>query len=316
MASESRKTVLIALAANAGIAIAKLAAGLLSGSAAMLAEAAHSIADTTNQLFLLASLSFSERKPDAEHPFGYGKERFLWSFMAAIFIFVSGAGFSLYEGISRLLSGGGSDVSYTIAYVVLALGIVLEGASLLRAVRQTRADAERTRREVRRYVRTSRDPTTKTVLLEDSAAVTGLLIALAGLGLSQLTGDHAFDAIASILIGLLLGVVAYALWRDTRGLLIGEAALPEEREALRAVLERCDKVDEVVELMTMALGPDTLLVAARLDLATDMDSDEIEALADDLDRQLREAVPGVEHVFLDPTHRRERRRSPAVSATS
>jgi cation diffusion facilitator family transporter len=316
MASESRKTVLIALAANAGIGIAKLAAGLMSGSAAMLAEAAHSIADTTNQLFLLASLSFSERKPDAEHPFGYGKERFLWSFMAAIFIFVSGAGFSLYEGISRLLSGGGSDVSYTIAYVVLALGIVLEGASLLRALRQTRADAERTRREVRRYVRTSRDPTTKTVLFEDSAAVTGLLIALAGLGLSQLTGDHAFDAIASILIGLLLGVVAYALWRDTRGLLIGEAALPEEREALRAVLERCDKVDEVVELMTMALGPDTLLVAARLDLATDMDSDEIEALADDLDRQLREAVPGVEHVFLDPTHRRERRRSPAVSATS
>src|SRR5689334_18709254 len=116
MNSESRKTVLVALAANAAIAIAKLAAGLLSGSAAMLAEGAHSVADTANQLFLLASLSFSERKPDAEHPFGYGKERFLWSFMAAIFIFASGSLFSIYEGISRLIGGGG-DVSYTTAYI-------------------------------------------------------------------------------------------------------------------------------------------------------------------------------------------------------
>jgi cation diffusion facilitator family transporter len=310
--SESRKTVLIALAANAVIGVAKLAAGLLSGSAAMLAEAAHSVADTANQLFLLASLSFSERKPDAEHPFGYGKERFLWSFMAAIFIFVSGALFSVYEGVSRLLHGGG-ETSYTAAYVVLVLGIGVEGFSLLRAARQTRADAARTQRGVRRYVSTSRDPTTKTVLFEDSAAVTGLLLALGGLVLSQLTGDHAFDAAASILIGVLLAVIAYALWRDTRGLLIGEAALPEERDMLRSVLEDCSGVDEVVELLTMALGPSSLLVAARLDLAQDLDSDAIEELAADLEGKLREAVPGVAYVFLDPTHRREK---PAVSARS
>jgi cation diffusion facilitator family transporter len=311
MNSESRKTVLIALAANALIGIAKLAAGLLTGSAAMLAEAAHSVADTANQLFLLASLSFSERKPDADHPFGYGKERFLWSFMAAIFIFVSGALFSIYEGVSRLLHGS-AEASYTAAYIVLVLGIVLEGTSLLRAARQTRDDAARTQRRVRHYVRTSRDPTTKTVLFEDSAAVTGLLIALVGLLLSQFTGTHAFDAIASILIGLLLGGIAYALWRDTRGLLIGEAALPEERDKLHEVLDDCDGVDEVVELLTMALGPSTLLVAARLDLAPDLDSDAVEELAADLDRALRRAVPGVEYVFLDPTHRRER----AASATS
>ena len=168
MNDESRKTVLVALAANTGIAIAKLAAGVVTGSAAMLAEAAHSIADTANQLFLLASLRFSERKPDAEHPFGYGKERFLWSFMAAIFIFVSGAVFSVYEGVSRLLEHSG-ETSYTAAYVVLALGIVLEGASLIRAINQTKRDAASTEREVKRYVRTSRDPTTKTVLFEDSA---------------------------------------------------------------------------------------------------------------------------------------------------
>src|SRR4051794_39846764 len=197
MGDESRKTVLVALAANIAIAIAKLAAGLISGSAAMLAEGAHSVADTANQLFLLASLSFSKRKPDVEHPFGYGKERFLWSFMAAIFIFVSGAVFSIYEGVSRLLEDSG-ETSYTAAYVVLALGIVLEGSSLLRAVRQTQRDAEDSEREVRRYVRTSRDPTTKTVLFEDSAAVVGLLLAATGLALAQLTGEHAFDAAASI----------------------------------------------------------------------------------------------------------------------
>ena len=310
--SETRKTVLIALAANLVIGIAKLAAGLITGSAAMLAEAAHSVADTANQLFLLASLSFSERKPDEEHPFGYGKERFLWSFMAAIFIFVSGALFSIYEGVTRLLHGSG-ETSYTAAYVVLVLGIGVEGFSLVRAARQTRADAAEAERGVSRYVRTSRDPTTKTVLLEDSAAVTGLLIALTGLVLSQVTGSHAFDAAASILIGVLLGAIAYALWHDTRGLLIGEAALPEEREKLRSVLEECGGVDEVVEMLTMALGPSSLLVAARLDLAQDMDSDEIEELAADLEHKLREAVPGVAYVFLDPTHRRE---EPAVSASS
>jgi cation diffusion facilitator family transporter len=309
---ESRKTVLIALAANLGIAIAKFAAGAVTGSAAMLAEAAHSVADTANQLFLLASLRLSERKPDAAHPFGYGKERFLWSFMAAIFIFVSGAVFSIYEGVSRLLHGSG-ETSYTAAYVVLGLGIVLEGASLIRAMRQTKRDADETQRKVGRYVRTSRDPTTKTVLFEDSAAVIGLVLALIGLGLSQLTGEHAFDAAASIAIGVLLAFVAYMLWRDTRGLLIGEAALPEEQDALRKVLDDCNGVDAVVELMTMALGPTTLLVAARLDLAPDLDSDDIEQLASDLDEALRKAVPGVEHVFLDPTPRSEK---PTVSASS
>src|SRR4051812_8371561 len=297
MASESRKTVLIALGANAGIAVAKGAAGLVSGSAAMLAEAAHSVADTANQIFLLTSLSSSERAPDAEHPFGYGKERFLWSFMAAIFIFVSGALFSIYEGVSRLLHGS-EEAGYTAAYIVLVLGIGLEGFSLVRAARQTKQDAARTRREVRRYVRTSRDPTTKTVLFEDSAAVTGLLLALVGLVLSQLTGSHVFDALASILIGGLLAVIAHALWRDTGGLLIGEAALPEEQEKLRGVLDECDGVDEVVELLTMALGPSSLLVAAKLDLAPELDSDEVEKLAADLEEKLRDAVPGVEYVFL------------------
>jgi cation diffusion facilitator family transporter len=306
MVSESRKTVLIALAANAGIGVVKLAAGLLSGSSAMLAEAAHSVADTTNQVFLLASLSFSERDPDEEHPFGYGKERFLWSFMAAIFIFVSGALFSFYQGIHELLGGEAESGGWGYTYAALGAAFVLEGASLLRALRQTRQDAGNARRPVGRYVRSSRDPTTKTVVFEDSAAVTGVVIAAVGVGLHQITGHAAFDGAAAILIGCLLAVVAVGLWRDTRGLLIGESALPEEREAMRSVLCEHADVDHVVELLTMALGPDTLLVAARLDLADGLDSDRIEALSAELESALREAVPAIRYVFLDPTSRHER----------
>jgi cation diffusion facilitator family transporter len=312
MASESRKTVLIALGANAGIAVAKLVAGLIGGSSAMLAEGAHSIADTTNQLFLLGSLRFSERKPDEQHPFGYGKERFLWTFMAAIFIFVGGSLFSIYEGVTKLLHGSGEETKYGLTYGVLVLALVLEGISLLRALRQTRSDADGAGSRVSRYVRTSRDPTTKTVVFEDSAAVAGVMLALIGVALHQLTGSEAPDAIAAILIGVLLAVVATGLWRDTRGLLIGEAALPEERERIVEVLRGRDEVEAVVELMTMAMGPDSLLVAARLDLADGLDSDGVERLASELDRGIREAVPAAAHVFIDPTHRREQ----PVSATS
>jgi cation diffusion facilitator family transporter len=308
MASESRKTVLIALGANAGIGVVKLAAGLLGGSSAMLAEAAHSAADTTNQVFLLASLSTSERKPDEQHPFGYGKERFLWSFMAAIFIFVSGALFSFYEGVSELLEGSeGGGWGYT--YIALAAALALEGTSLIRALRQTRRDSGGV--AVPRYVRTSRDPTTKTVVFEDSAAVTGVVIAAVGVGLHQLTGQSAFDGIAAILIGCLLATVAYGLWRDTRGLLIGEAALPEEREKLRAVLDGHAGIDDVLELLTMALGPQTLLVAARLDLADDQSPSDVERISREIDEEMRRAVPAVRYVFLDPTSRDEE----PVSAT-
>jgi cation diffusion facilitator family transporter len=306
MASESRKTVLVALSANAGIAVAKLAAGAIGGSSAMLAEGAHSIADTTNQLFLLASLRFAEREPDEQHPFGYGKERFVWTFMAAIFIFVAGALFSLYEGIEKLLSSGGGETKFGLTYGVLAIALVLESVSLVRATRQTKEDARRFRLPVSGYVRASRDPTTKTVVFEDTAAVIGVLLALGGVALHQLTGSNAPDAIAAILIGILLGGVAVGLWRDTRGLLIGEAALPAERQRLIEVIERHPEIDQVVELLTMAMGPDSLLVAVRVDLADGLSSEEVEWLAEELDREMREAVPAVKHVFIDPTRRGER----------
>jgi cation diffusion facilitator family transporter len=304
VASESHKTVYVALAANAGIGVAKLAGGLISGSSAMLAEAAHSAADTTNQLLLLASLNLAERPADEEHPFGYGKERFFWSFLAAVSIFVSGALFSIYEGLHRILGGASEEGGVGIAFAVLAVGLVLEGSSLFRAARQTGGEAQDRRRSFTDHLRVTRDPTVKTVVFEDSAAVIGLLLAAAGLGLTTLTGDAVFDGAASIAIGVLLAVVAFTLGRDTKGLLIGEGALPEEREAIEHVFEEHPGVDSVEELLTMALGPASLLVAARLDFVADLDSDAVEEAADELEHQLREAVPEITEVFLDPTRRR------------
>jgi cation diffusion facilitator family transporter len=304
MRSESHRTVLVALAANAVIAIAKGIGGAISGSAAMLAEAAHSVADTTNQLFLLVSLSLSEREPDEAHPFGYGQERFFWAFLAAVFIFIAGAMFSIGEGVQRLLSGGEeSTKGYIVSYVVLAIAFVSDGTSLIRAMRQTRGEAGAANLPVGRFIRHTRNPTSKTVVFEDTAAVIGVVIAAVGIGLHQATGNRAFDAAASILIGLLLVAVAIALGRDTKGLLLGEAARPEEREALREVLDRHDEVDHVLDLLTMALGPGSLLVAVRLDFADGLDSDRIEAVSTQIEEEMREAVPDVTQVFLDATRR-------------
>jgi cation diffusion facilitator family transporter len=303
--SETKRTVWYALVANLVIALAKGLGGVASGSAAMLAEAAHSLADTTNQVFLRISLSRAERGSDAQHPFGYGQERFFWAFLAAVFIFVAGALFSIFEGVERLTKPPGKESGLAIPLVVLGVALVAEGISLLRALRETRSQAEEAGLPMREFVPQSRDPTAKTVVFEDSAAVLGILLAMAGVTLDAVTGAHVFDAIASISIGVLLAVVAFVLGRDVKGLLIGEAARPEERERLHEVLDSHDGVDEVVELLTMAIGPNALLVAARLDLSEGLDSSEVESLATELDRALREAVPEVREVFLDPTSRHD-----------
>jgi cation diffusion facilitator family transporter len=301
----ARRTVLVALGANASIAVAKLVAGVMSASSAMLAESAHSVADTMNQVFLLASLTLGEREPDVEHPFGYGKERFFWSFLAAVGIFVAGAGFSLYEGLHRVFGPASEEGSYGIAYAVLAFALVAEGTSLVRALRQTRREARTRRQSHVGYLRASRDPTTKTVLFEDSAAVVGVGLAFAGVALHHATGNQVYDGLASIAIAVLLAGIAVALGRDTRRLLIGEAATPEEREAIVAVLESRPEVDRLLEVLTMALAPDRLLVAARIDLADGLSTAEVERASSAIDHELRERVPGVWQVFLDATPRGE-----------
>lgn len=300
MASESKSTVLLALAANLLIAVAKLVGGLISGSSSMLAEAAHSVADTMNQVFLLASLKVADRPADPEHPFGYGKARFFWSFLAAVGIFVAGAIFSIYEGVHTVLHGSESG-GLLVPYVVLAVAFVAEGSSWLKALRQVRGEAARAGRPLLRFVRESKDPTVKTVLTEDSIAVLGLVLAAIGIGLHHVTGDAVWDGGAAIAIGVLLAVVAVALGRDTSDLLIGESADPELVVDVHRMLAEAPEVAQVVELLTMHLGPETVLVAARLDLDDDLRADVIEDFSNRMEAELARRWPQVTQVFLDPT---------------
>jgi cation diffusion facilitator family transporter len=299
---ESRRTVLIALAANAAIMVVKAIGGVVSGSSALLAEAAHSVADTANQVFLLTSLQRSVREPDDEHPFGYGQERFLWAFVAAIGIVVAGAGFSLYQGLEAIL-GPGEESEFGIAYAILAFAMVAEGISLARAYRQTSGEARGRGISLHGHLRASRDPTTKTVLFEDAAAVTGNVVAIAGVALHQITGNAAFEGIAALIVATMLVLAAFLLGRDASSLLLGRAATPEERTALLAVLRDVHEVEHVLQLLTMALSPDRLLVAARIDLTAGVDSERIEEVSTEIDREMRRRVPAVAEVFLDATDR-------------
>ena len=301
MASESTRTVLVAFAANLAIAAAKLVAGLVSGSSSMLAEAAHSFADTLNQVFLLTSLKVAARPADREHPFGYGKAQFFWSLLAAVGIFVAGAVFSIYEGVHTLLSGGAESGGILLPYAVLAVSFVAEGVSWLRALHQMRGEAAAQDRSLGAHVRASKDPTVKTVLAEDSAALVGILLAAAGVGLHHVTGDARWDGYAAIAIGLLLAFVAFVLGRDNSDLLIGETAEPALVVDVYDRLCAKDEVTGVVELLTMHLGPEQVLPAVRVDLTDALTAGQVERFAESVDRELRAAHPEITQVFLDPT---------------
>jgi cation diffusion facilitator family transporter len=294
--------VLVAGTANIAIALAKVVAGVLAGSAAMLAEAAHSLADTLNQGFLLASLYRSDRPADAEHPFGYGKERYFWSLLAAAGIFVAGGGFSIFEGVLTI-QGGGEASGTVVAFAVLAVSFVAEGSALLRAVRQVRGEAASHGRSLPEHLRRSSDTTIRAVLFEDTTALIGLVIAAAGLTLRELTGSAVYDGAASILIGLLLVGVAYSLGRTNMHMLIGQSADEEHREVIVAEIETTSGIDTVMELLTMQLGPDALIVAAKVAFTDDISADDAENIAEEIDVRLRDRIPTIHHVFLDPTQR-------------
>ena len=297
--SATRRTVLIAGAANIFVGLIKLAAGILVGSSAMLAEAAHSVADTLNQGFLLASLRKGARPADAKHPFGYGQERYFWSLLAAFGIFIAGGGFSIFEGLLAL--GHESSGSPLLAYVVLVVAGLAEGTSLVRALKQMRGEARRSHTELLDHVRGSPDTTVKAALFEDSAAMVGLVLAGLGLVLRQVTGSPVWDGAASIAIGVLLIVVAVRLGMDNREFLIGRAADPRELRAIQEEIEQTPGVDELLELLTMYLGPEHLIVAARVAFSDDISADRAEDAAGDIDKRLADRLPMVPHVFLDPT---------------
>ncbi|SDY97253.1 cation diffusion facilitator family transporter [Micromonospora pattaloongensis] len=298
--SASARTVLVAGAANVGVGIAKAVAGLISGSAAMLAEAAHSVADTASQLLLFTALRRSDRPPHGRHPFGHGKERYVWSLLAAAFTFVVGAGFSIAHGVVTI-SGGAYTGDYLASYIVLVVAFGLEGGALVRSLRQVRGEARRSRTPPRRFLRLTADTTVRAVVMEDSAALVGLVIAALGLGLSQLTGRVLWDGLASVAIGLLLLVIATVLARNNMSLLVGRAVPDRVHTAIHDELAALPTVHRVDTLLTMQLGPDDILVAAKLDFRDEASAAEIEAAAAEAERRLCARHPGIRHVFLDPT---------------
>jgi cation diffusion facilitator family transporter len=300
---ESTLTVLVATGANAGVAVLKLVAAIFTGSAAMFAETAHSIADTATELLLLTALKRSERSPDREHPFGYGKERFFWALIAAVSIFVSGAVFAVFEGVRTMLGESAEQTLAWVAYAVLGVSFLLEGTSWVQAVRQVLAAARAESISPARLLRTTDDPTVKSVFFEDSAALVGLLLALAGVGLHQLTGSAFWDGLASLLIGLLLSVVAYILGRTNKGLLIGRQADQRMVLAMRDHLAERPEVTEVVDVLTMTIGTDRVLLCARLDFEDSLSAADLERACVELDTELHERFSDLQEVFLEPVPR-------------
>ncbi|MCX5537170.1 cation diffusion facilitator family transporter [Streptomyces sp. NBC_00006] len=299
----TRITVLVALAANLLIAVAKAVGGLFAASPALLSEAAHSVADSLNEVFLLAALRRSRRPADHRHPFGYGKERFFWSLIAAVGIFVMGGCFSFFQGFEALTSGGQeeSHSGYVAGLAVLGVALLAEGSSLIRAVHQVRTQPGEG---------IGSDPALRTVLAEDGTAVIGVLLAAGGMTLHMVTGRIEWEAAASFSIGVLLVYVAYRLGRSARDQLIGEAGDPEMHRGIRELLAEQPEIDNVAALHTMQLGTDSTLVAARVDLAPGIESERLELVFERVKRAVRDRSPEADQVFLDvvdapkPVHER------------
>jgi cation diffusion facilitator family transporter len=271
---ESTVTVLVAFAANTGIAIAKTVVALFTGSASMLAESAHSWADTGNEVLLFVANRRSLRPPDAAHPLGHGREAYVWSMLAALGLFVAGAVVSVWNGVSKLFETG-RESSYVWAYVVLAIAFVLEGISFRQAYRQTRREARRLDRDILRHALATSDPTLRAVLAEDAAALVGLVIAALGIFLHQVTGDAAYDAIGSILVGLLLGVVAVVLINRNRRFLVGQESDPRTREAVLERLKEMPEIARVAYLRLEFVGPRQLLLVASVDLEGELPESQV-----------------------------------------
>jgi cation diffusion facilitator family transporter len=303
---EGTLTVLLALFANLGVGVLKLIAGLISGSAALLSEAAHSAGDSTTEVLLLVAQRRSRKPADRSHPFGYGKERYFWSMLAAVAIFVSGAGFSVYEGVTTVFGGEEHSKYLWINYPVLLFAAVLEGISLRQAAGQMRKETARTKRSLGAYLRTPRDPTVNSVLLEDTAAMIGLAIAGVGVGLHQLTGSPMWDGAASIAIGVLLLAVTVVLARACQALLIGQQADPRLINAVVEFLEEQEEVEDVVDVLTMLTGTDSVLLCTRVDFVDSFSAADLEMACVRVDEELREKFPMLGEVFIQPASSKNR----------
>jgi cation diffusion facilitator family transporter len=294
----SRKAIVAAFLANLGIAIAKFVGFLITSSAGLLAEAAHSLADTGNQLLLLLGGQRARRSADSEHPFGYGRERYFWAFVVALVLFSAGGLFALYEGISKLRHPHEVE-NLPVAIAILLFAIVLESVSLRTAYREARQ---------RRppgiswwaWIRRAKEPELPVVLLEDTGAEIGLAFALTGVLLAHYTDEPRWDALGSIAIGALLVVIAILLAIEMKGLLIGESASRADVTKIASTLAGAPSVQRVIHMRTEHLGPDELLVVAKLEFDRDLSIDQLAAAIDEAERELREAVPIAHLVYIEP----------------
>lgn len=296
MKPSNTHVLVLALAANLGIAVAKFAAAAITGSSALLTEGVHSLVDSTNQLLLMYGQKRAAKPADARHPAGYGRELYFWSFVVALLVFALGAGVSVYEGIQHVLDPE-KAVSPLIGYLVLALAFALEGGSTVTAFREF--DAARGGKSWWRALIDTKDATTVIVLLENGAAMAGILIAAIGLGISQLSGDARFDGIASILIGLLLGVVAIFLAREAKGLLIGEAADPVLVEGIRSAASRTG-VMGIGDIMTIHNAPEQIVAALNVDFDNRLTAGDVERIVDEIERAVQQRFPSVTRIYVRP----------------
>jgi cation diffusion facilitator family transporter len=291
------RAVIAALLANLGIAAAKLVGFLLTGASSMLAEAFHSVADSGNQAMLIAGGRVAERGPDRQHPFGHGRVRYFAAFLVAVVLFTLGSLFSLYEGFEKLRHPHELE-SAGVAIAILVVALVLEGLSLRTAVRE--ADPLRGQQSWWSFIRTTKKPELAVVLLEDTAAEFGLAFALAGIGLAAVTGDPVWDALGTLAIGALLAVVAVVLGIEMYSLLVGEAASPEEQAAIRQAILSTGGVAGLVQLRTLHLGPDDVLVVGGLQLDREQSADDAARVIDQAEERVREALPKARIIYLEP----------------
>jgi len=311
MAGSSKTAIYAALVGNSLIAVTKFVAASVSGSSAMFSEGIHSLVDTGNQVLLLYGLKRAEKPPDAEFPFGHGKEVYFWSFVVAILIFGLGAGASLYQGWHHL-SDPAPMTNLTINYVVLGIAILFEAGALGVAFREF--NKRRGSASVLQAVRAGKDPSLFVVVFEDSAALLGLLVALAGLVLFQLTGNPIYDALASIGIGLILALTAAWLAFESKGLLIGESATPDIVSAINQIANEDGLVLSTNELATLHMGPSHIIVTMSLDFIDGIDSSTVEATVTRMSRAIKAIDPAIRRVFIEAERAQDHHKTSETSS--
>ena len=309
-AEGSTRAIFAALLANAGIAVAKFVGFLITGSSSMLAESVHSVADTSNQGLLLLGQHQSRKEADPLHQFGYGRSRYFYSFVVALVLFTLGSVFALYEGYHKI-SHPEELTSPLVAIAILVIAICLEGYSFRTAVKESRP--LKRSGSWWRFIRASRNPELPVVLLEDSGALVGLVLAFAGVGLTMLTDNPMWDGVGTIGIGILLGVIAVVLMIEMHSLLIGEGATRDEDAAIRAALEQTENVDRLIHLRTQYLGPEEMLVGAKIALPPSTDLATVATTIDAAEAAIRAAVPAAAVIYLEPDLDRTPRSEPPAS---